>query len=148
MRSVVIRDPRTLQAIGGEDLAQQALTMAVLADGRIVTVELKNGRHVLRVLGTQTAVDLPPGRPWIVRDLGGGKVAVAFVGRSPSLFVVDVDRGSIVRRENNLALPMPAFAAPVDPRAVQWSPNLIVIRGGSVLRWNALTGETKVLVPG
>ena len=146
MRSVVIRDPRTLQAIGGEDLAQQALTMAVLADGRIVTAELKDGHVVLRVIGTKTAVDLPPGRPWIVRDLGGGKVAVAFLARFPSLFVVDVDRGSIVRRENNLALPMPAFSA--DPRTAQWSPNMIVIRGGSVLRWHALTGETKVLVPG
>lgn len=152
--AIVIRDARTLRPI--ESLPMDASYVDVLGDGRILGFD----SHVLRVAGTPGAIDLGAGHvsawrdlgaglvsAW--RDLGGGKVAVGMMmGRARWIELVDVDRGVVVRRDAGLMLPSKKFSACADPRAMQWSPNLIVLRGASVVRWNALTGETKVLVPG
>jgi len=140
--SVVIRDARTLQLLSSVALPSATSRFYLLHDGRIVTMD----GQTLRVAGTPAAVDLGA-KPMFVADLGGGKVAAPLYSPSGGIVVVDVDHGTVIRREGGLH-PVLASSMNFDPRPLQWTPNLIAGgRGGAVLRWNALTGETKVLVP-
>jgi ABC-type transport system involved in multi-copper enzyme maturation permease subunit len=141
--SVVLRDARTLQPLASVPLPSATSRFNLLHDGRVLTVDGQK----LGVAGTPFTVDLGA-KPLFVADIGGGKVVAPLDSVSGGIVVVDVDRGTIVRREDNIH-PVLGYSTQFDPRTLQWTPNLIVGRGrgGTVLRWNALTGETKVLVP-
>jgi hypothetical protein len=139
--SVGIRDARTLQPLSTVALPSPTSRFYLLHDGRVVTTD----GQTLRVAGTPTAVDLGA-KPLLVADIGGGKVAVPLYSPSGGIVVVDVDHGTVVRREGGIH-PAMWYATGFDPRPLQWTPKLIVGRKEGVLRWNALTGETKVLVP-
>ena len=142
-RKVVVRDARTLQPLAEYDESRLLFTH----DGGIVTASSPRGRVVVRAGGKE--IDAGPGWPSAIRELGGGKLAVS-IGHEATraIAIIDAERGVVVRREEGLTLPPQLIGTMFDPRALQWSPNLIVLRGNAVLRWNALTGEKKVLVPG
>ena len=140
--SVVIRDARTLQPLTTVTLPSPTSRFYLLHDGRVVATD----GQTLRVAGTPAAVDLGA-KPLFVVDIGGGKVLVLLNAVSGGIVVVDADHGTVVRREGGIH-PVLEYSTQFDPRPLQWTPNLIVGgREGAVLRWNALTGETKVLVP-
>jgi hypothetical protein len=141
--SLVVRDARTLQLLSTVPLPSAKSGFSLLHDGRIVTTD----GQTLHVAGTPAAFDLGA-KPGLVADIGGGKVAVSLYTPSGGIVVVDVDRGTIVRREGGLHPVLFSLMMNFNPRPLQWTPNLIAGgRGGPVLRWNALTGQTKVLVP-
>jgi glutamine cyclotransferase len=141
--SLDIRDARTLQLLSSVALPSATSHVYLLHDGRIVTMD----GQTLRVDGTPAAVDLGA-KPMFVADIGGGKVIVPLDSASGGIVVVDVDHGTVIRREGGLHPALFSSMMNFDPRPLQWTPNLIAGgRGGALLRWNALTGETKVLVP-
>lgn len=141
-QTAVVRDARTLQPLATVALPAPSKRVELLRDGRIVAVQ----KTTLYVAGTPQKIELG-GVPWAVHDLGGGKVALSlFGGGTHWVEVVDLDRGAVVRREPKLAFAVPSFSSQYDPRAALWNPNMVVTRGQSLLRWNALTGETKVLI--
>jgi hypothetical protein len=143
--SVVIRDARTLQLLSSVALPSATSRFYLLHDGRIVTLD----GQTLRVAGTPAAVDLGV-KPMFVADIGGGKVVAPLDFASGGIVVVDVDHGTVIRREGGLHPALFSSMMNFDPRPMQWTPNLIANRRGhgqSILRWNALTGETKVLIP-
>lgn len=152
---LVFADARTGQVDATIPVARRAdIYGAALIEGnRAVHISIEpNGHGLLHVSGDPRAIDLGNvGYTHILELVAPDKLLIASSakvdapGSSMQSIVVDLARGVVERRDADRGLPLLTFA-PADPR-VSYAPraHFIAMRGDRLVRWNALTGETKAL---
>ena len=152
---LVLADARTGQAMTTIPVAHRAEVFgAELLDGnRIAYVSNEaNGHGLLHVSGTAAPIDLGPlQQAHVIGEVAPGKVVVVAVisgGNSPSRvsesLLVDLARGVVERRDKSAGVPITGSA--IDPRAPRLTdPQFALARRDGLVRWNALTGESKPL---
>ena len=142
-------DPRT----GRPLMTAPGRVLTVLTDGRVVTLRQEGEKESNILLAGDRTINLGNVSPvWFAREVAPGKVLVGAlppsIGRRPwQMLLIDVDRGAVIRREASLE---PAFL--FGPSAVVMRPTppaaemLVYDGSGTLLRWNTLTGQKKVVL--
>jgi hypothetical protein len=133
---------------------------SILSDGRIAGVEAPQGAdtsNVLAVFNNNGVLErkISFDRPaiFMAREIAPGKMLVGArngLGESARgwvVMLVDINSGTILRREDDL---LPVWVNNyADVRREPFNANQLFIDvHGAVLRWNLLTNEKSVLVPG
>ena len=154
---VVILDGRTASQTGVIDAPPSASLARPLSNGWIAFVQSTNNAAVLRIFDSHgnpvREIALGKGEHGSVREVVPGKKLIATVfggaagvsgARGVDTSVVDIERGVVERVEHGLYVTVPTFGGH-DPRLVQPNPkgDYVVMKLGSVWRWNALTGAKK-----
>jgi ABC-type transport system involved in multi-copper enzyme maturation permease subunit len=152
---LVLADARTGQASATIPVAHRAEVFgAELLDGnRVAYVSTEaDGRGLLHVTGIANPIDLGPlQQAHVLGEVAPGKLSVVAVvsgGNGPmrvsESLLVDLGRGVIERREKNAGMSMGMGGT--DPRTTsRLDPDFVLVRRDSIVRWNALTGETKTM---
>jgi ABC-type transport system involved in multi-copper enzyme maturation permease subunit len=153
---LVLADARTGQPSITIPVARRVeIFGAGLLDGnRIAYVSREaDGHGLLHVTGIANPIDLGPlQHGQVLGEPAPGKLVVAAVisgddgpRRVSESLLVDLARGAVERRETNAGMSLGTFGA-IDPRvARRIDPQFVFFRSDSLVRWNALTGETKRL---
>jgi hypothetical protein len=141
--STTLLDAQTARPV----VTEPGRVLTILSDHRVVW-----GRPGNMVVVGDRVITLGRVDVWFAREVAPGKVLVA--GQPPGsarrgwqLSVIDADHGTVIRRVADLE---PAFlygpTAIVTRAAPPTSSMLVHDAHGSLLRWNALTGETKLIL--
>lgn len=153
---LVVADARTGQPSTTIPLARRVeIYGAELIDGNRVAYVSRdaNGHGLLHVTGMANAIDVGPlQHAHVVGEVAPGKLALVAVisgGDTPQRvsqsLLVDLGRGVVERRDPNAGMSIGGLVD-VDPRTSRHvDPELVLLHGESMVRWNALTGETKPL---
>jgi len=154
-----------LPASAPRDSSQTSISWpALLSDGRVVVPRTENETVTLLVWGREGALErtIPLGSPlrvWVGREVSPGKILVSLLVHQGKTAVdqvwdtvlVDVDQGNVARREKAVRFTNNVWdrwhMAQLVPDAEPFSAanTVLVSPDSTVIRWDALTGDKRVL---